>query len=163
MITLIVARDRNGAIGRGGDIPWRASEDLRMFKRETADSGLVMGRRTWESLPKKPLPGRLNCVVSRDRSAAETVVGDVASAVRACRDAGYLRVYGVGGEGIYREMLPIADRLLITEVDLEVEGADAWFPDFDETAWAEVHRATIRDDDPKCVVRELLRTCAPTG
>lgn len=160
MISLIVARDRNGAIGRAGGIPWRAPEDLRLFKRETADSALVMGRRTWESLPKKPLPGRLNCVVSRDRSVAETVVGDPGEAIRAARAAGHLRIYGIGGERIYREMLPLADRLLVTEVDLEVDGADAWFPAFDESDWTELHRATLRDAEPRCVVRELLRRCA---
>lgn len=157
MITLIVARDRNGAIGKDGDIPWRAPEDLKMFKRETEGGALIMGRRTWESLPVKPLPGRFNAVVSRDADAAEHVFADVTSAISACHDAGYHRVYGIGGGSIYKEMLPMADRLLITEVDLEVEGADAFFPEASEAEWAEARRAVIRAANPHCELRELLR------
>lgn len=157
MITLIVARDRNGAIGKDGDIPWRAREDLKMFKRETEGGALIMGRRTWESLPVKPLPGRFNAVVSRSANAAEHVFGDVRAAIDACHAAGHHRVYGIGGGAIYKEMLPLADRLLITEVDLDVEGADAFFPTIAEEDWAEVRRTAIRAADPRCELRELLR------
>ncbi|CAN0153304.1 unnamed protein product, partial [Chrysoparadoxa australica] len=73
MITLIAAHDRNRAIGKDGDIPWHLPEDLAMFKRETLGGALIMGRRTWESLPFKPLPKRLNIVVSRDKGLTEQV------------------------------------------------------------------------------------------
>lgn len=157
MITLIAARDRNGAIGKDGDIPWRAPEDLRMFKQETEGGALIMGRRTWESLPRKPLPGRLNCVVSRNPNAAETVAPDIRSGIDASIAAGRFRIYGIGGARIYQEMLPLADRLLVTEVELEVEGADAFFPAFAEDDWIETQRVEIRSSAPRCVLRELIR------
>ena len=157
MLTLIVARDRNGAIGRDGDMPWRLPEDLALFKRETDGGAIIMGRRTWESLPRRPLPNRLNIVVSRDPSVAELVAPDIAAAITLARAAGHMRLYGIGGARIYKEMLPIADRLLVTEVDLAVEGADTHFPDFSEAEWREVYRAMIREGDPTCVARELVR------
>ncbi|MEL7463984.1 MAG: dihydrofolate reductase [Pseudomonadota bacterium] len=157
MITLVVARDRNGAIGRDGDIPWHAPEDLKLFQRETSGGAVIMGRRTWESLPVKPLPRRLNIVVSRNAETAETVAPSVEAALEAARAAGYPRVYGIGGGSIYEEMLALADRLLITEVDLAVEGADAFFPEVDESAWVEIGRMTLRGADPHCAARELLR------
>lgn len=156
MITLIVARDRNGAIGKDGDIPWHLPGDLAMFQRETTGGALIMGRATWESLPVKPLKGRLNIVVSRDKSLAEHVVGSVAEAVALARDKGYFRIYGIGGAGIYKEMLPLADRLLLTEVDCAVEGADTWFPEVEEGDWREIARAEGQGD-PDYNVRELFR------
>ena len=157
MITLIVARDRNGAIGKDGDIPWRAPEDLKMFKRETEGGALIMGRKTWESLPVKPLPGRFNVVVSRNPNAAEHVYSNVTAAIAACHDAGHHRVYGIGGGSIYEEMLTLADRLLITEVDLEIEDADAFFPKIPAGEWVEARRVMIREAAPHCEFREMLR------
>ena len=156
MITLIVARDRNGAIGRDGDIPWHLPGDLAMFQRETTGGALIMGRATWESLPVKPLKGRLNIVVSRDRSLADHVVGSVAEALELARSEGYFRVYGIGGAGIYREMLPLAHRLLLTEVDCAVEGADTWFSEVDEADWREIS-SRRGEGELGYVVRELLR------
>ena len=157
MITLIVARARDGAIGRAGEIPWHAPEDLRMFQRETAGGALIMGRNTWDSLPVRPLPKRFNCVVTRDAGLTEHVFGGVDDAVEACYSAGYTRVYGIGGARIYGEMLPLADRLLITEVDLEIEGADTYFPDFDLSAWHHNRSLHVRADAPRCELREYLR------
>ncbi len=157
MLTLIVARDAAGAIGKDGDIPWRAPEDLKMFQRETKGGALVMGRRTWESLPVKPLKDRLNCVVSRDPSLAEHVFETPEAAIKSAYDAGYHRVYGIGGAGIYEALLPLADRLMVTEIALSVDGADAHFPEFDEADWREVTRRELRGTAPTCVVRELLR------
>jgi len=157
MLTLIVARDAAGAIGKDGDIPWHAPEDLKMFQRETKGGALVMGRRTWESLPVKPLKDRLNCVVSRDPSLSEHVFETPEAAIKSAYDAGYHRVYGIGGAGIYEALLPLADRLMVTEVALLVDGADAHFPEFDEADWREVTRRELRGAAPTCVVRELLR------
>ena len=157
MITLIVARARNHAIGKGNDIPWHAPEDLKMFQRETTGGAIIMGRNTWDSLPFKPLKNRMNIVVSRDTSLTDTVVSSVAEAVEVGKNAGYYRQYGIGGQSIYREMLPLADRLLVTEVKLEIEDADAYFPEFNEDEWIEVSRAEIRTSDPTCTLRELIR------
>ena len=157
MLTLIVARARNGAIGKGNDIPWHAPEDLKMFQRETTGGAIIMGRNTWDSLPFKPLKNRLNVVVSRDTSLTEHVVSSVQEAVELAYTAGYQRIYGIGGQSIYQEMLPLSDRLLVTEVDLEIEDADAFFPHFDEAEWQEIAGSEIRPTDPCCNLRELVR------
>ena len=112
MISLVVGRARNGAIGRDGDIPWFLPGDLKTFQRETLGGAIIMGRATWVSLPKKPLPRRFNIVVSSQPDAADVVVPSVADAVQLAYAEGYHRVYGIGGFGIYSEMLPLADRLL---------------------------------------------------
>ncbi|MFW2541389.1 dihydrofolate reductase [Primorskyibacter sp. 2E107] len=157
MLTLIAARARNGAIGRAGDIPWHAPEDLAMFKRETLGGALIMGRRTWESLPVKPLKSRLNVVVTSNPDLTEHTAPSVKAALEICRAEGYFRTYGIGGQSIYEALLPMADRLLVTEVDLFVDGADAFFPAFDEGEWREVASEMLREEGPGCRVRELVR------
>lgn len=158
MISLIVARDRNGAIGKDGDIPWRASEDLAFFQRETTGGAIIMGRNTWDSLPFKPLKNRMNIVVSSQGVDAEHVVGSVAEAVALAEAHGYRRIYGIGGAGIYKEMLGMAHRLLITEVDVEVAGADTWFPTLDDALWQVIGTRVLRESSPTCRVVERLVT-----
>ncbi|WP_146586157.1 dihydrofolate reductase [Puniceibacterium confluentis] len=157
MISLIVARARNGAIGRDGTIPWHVPEDLKFFQRETLGGALIMGRNTWESLPVKPLSKRLNIVVSSNPDASENVVPSVKAAVEMALERGYTRIYGIGGAGIYKEMLPLAHRLLITEVDLEVPDADTFFPNVDLTDWAAHIAIPLRSASPECQLREYLR------
>ena len=157
MISLVVARARGGAIGRDGDIPWFAPEDLAAFQRETMGGALIMGRRTWDSLPVKPLKGRLNIVVTSREVDAPHCVGSVTEAVELAYAQGYRRIYGIGGAGIYDEMLGIADRLLVTEVDLDVDGADAFFPAFDEDEWRRVGGLVLREEAPRCGLGEWLR------
>lgn len=157
MITLIAARARNGAIGKDNDIPWFAPEDLKAFQRETLGGAIIMGRNTWDSLPVKPLKNRLNLVVSSNPDAAETVLPSIEAAVAEAHAQGYRRVYGIGGEGIYRGMLGMADRLLITEVDLTVAEADAHFPEFDPDNWIKAGETVLRESDPACVMVEYLR------
>lgn len=99
MITLIVARDRNGAIGRDGDIPWDIRADMKSFQRETLGGAIIMGRKTWDSLPVRPLARRLNIVVSSQQVDAEHVATSVRDAVRIASDLGYNRIYGIGGAG----------------------------------------------------------------
>jgi dihydrofolate reductase len=159
MISLIVARAKNSAIGRDGDMPWDLPEDLAMFQRETRGGAVIMGRRTWESLPEayRPLKGRFNVVVTRsDLVGPDAVVGSVEEALAACKTAQYTRIYGIGGAGIYKAMLPLAQRLLITEVDLTIEDADTFFPAFDEGDWREIGRHELRAEGPACVLRELM-------
>lgn len=157
MITLIVARARNGAIGRAGDIPWDAPEDLKFFQRETLGGAIIMGRNTWTSLPVKPLPKRHNIVVSSDVTIAPNVVTSVEAAIEQAKSHGLLRIYGIGGAQIYKSLLPLAQRLLITEVDLEVSDADTFFPDFNLDEWHEHDALTVRSDNPKCRVKEFFR------
>lgn len=157
MLTLIVARAKNGAIGRDGDIPWHAPEDLKAFQRETLGGAVIMGRRTWESLPVRPLKNRFNCVVSRQDTEADVTVRSVEYALRASADAGYHRIYGIGGASIYKALMPLADRLMITEVDLDVPDADTFFPDFTADQWTDVARTPLRDAAPACLLREYKR------
>ena len=157
MITQIVGRDRNGAIGKNNDIPWYAPEDLAFFKRETLGSVVVMERNTWESLPFKPLKNRLNIVVSSQGGLGEVTVLSVDEAIQAAHEAGYHRIYSMGGAGIYKTMLPLADRLLITEVDVEVDNADTYFPAFSPEDWELTHSWPLREADPGCVLTEYFR------
>jgi dihydrofolate reductase len=141
LVSLVVAVAKNGAIGVDGGLPWRLPGDLAFFKRVTMGKPLVMGRKTWESLPRKPLPGRPNLVVTRQAGfAAEGA--EVFAAVDAALDhAATLgeEIAVIGGAEIYRQTLARADRLYLTEVDAEPE-ADTFFPTFDRGDWREVWR-----------------------
>lgn len=158
MITLIAACDRNGAIGKNNEIPWHAPEDLAFFKQETLGGAIIMGRNTWNSLPFKPLKNRLNLVISSRLDLDYPTYQTTQSAVEAAYDQGVRRIYGIGGARIYAELLHIADRLLITEVDVEVFEPDVFFPIWQRSDWSEVGRATLRDEGPNCVVSEFIRT-----
>lgn len=159
MITLIAARARNGAIGRRGDMPWRIPEDLAFFRRRTEGSAVIMGRRTWESLPAehRPLRNRFNIVVSARPDVAENVCADVATAVSLARVKGHMRLFGIGGGQVYAAMMPLADRLVITEIDLNIEDADTFFPQISDGNWRCVGEEMLRAEAPQCVVREYLR------
>lgn len=157
MLTLIAAHDRNGAIGKDNDIPWHAPEDLAFFQRETTGGAVIMGRKTWESLPFKPLKNRLNLVVSSDPAVAENVISTPQAAVDHAHSLGHRRVYGIGGAGIYHALLPKADRLLLTQVDLDVENADAFFPDFEKDQWHCLGSVDLRQETPRCTLFEYLR------
>lgn len=157
MITLIVARAKNGAIGKDNTIPWEAPEDLAFFQRETIGGAMIMGRRTWESLPYKPLKGRLNIVVSSREMDAEHVCTSVDQALSEAFAQGYRRVYGIGGNGIFKALLPKADRLLITEVDLHIDAADAYFPDIEPADWDLAGQNVLREAVPRCELHEYLR------
>lgn len=158
MLTLIVARGAGGAIGKDGQIPWHAPEDLAMFQRETTGGVVIMGRKTWDSLPVHPLPRRINIVVTSQLMQAEGATFlPMDAAMAHARTLPNARLYGIGGAGIYRALLPVADRLLITEMDIAVEGADTFFPDFDESDWRETLRLSLRDSAPRATLRELIR------
>ncbi len=151
-LSLIVARSRNGAIGVSGKLPWHLADDLAFFKQATLNKPIIMGRRTWESLPKRPLPKRDNIVLTRDW-AYQAEGGRTFSALRPAieagkalaRAAGEPEVFVVGGEALYKACLPLVDLLYITEVDTEVEG-DAFFPDFEEPAFDEVMSRKVKAD-----------------
>ena len=129
-----------------------------MFKRETLGGALIMGRKTWESLPVRPLKNRLNIVVTRgEAEGADHIARDLDEALTIAHDAGHTRVYGMGGASIYEGLLPRVDRLLITEVALDVPDADTFFPAIDESQWREVDTLRLRSADPACTLRDLLR------
>jgi dihydrofolate reductase len=146
-LTLIVAYARNRVIGRGGDIPWKIKGEQAHFKRVTDGHPIVMGRKTWESLPKKPLPGRRNLVVSRDavlRVHGAEVFASLNAALTAC--AGAAEIFVIGGAQIYALALPRADRVIATEIDLDVEG-DAFFPPLPPGEWRETERIAGPTDE----------------
>ncbi len=137
-ISLIAIVAHDGAIGVGGDQPFHIREDFRHFKELTLGKPIVMGRRTFEALPKGALPGRMNIVVTRSRewsAGGVTVAASIEVAVEAAREAGALEVMMIGGGEIYRQAMPMASRLYITEVDADVPDADTFFPPFDPTEW----------------------------
>lgn len=141
-LSLIVARARNGVIGREGDLPWRLGSDLKWFKRTTLGKPVVMGRKTWDSLPKKPLPKRANFIATRDLTLTAPdarVFADLTALIAAAQAqaaaSGEDEVCVIGGEALYRALLPAADRIYLTEVDAAPEG-DAIFPAFDGSDWS---------------------------
>ncbi|PYE90117.1 dihydrofolate reductase [Phyllobacterium leguminum] len=139
-ISIIVAVAQNGVIGRDNGLPWRLSTDMKRFKAITMGKPVIMGRKTWESIGK-PLPGRANIVVTRDADFAVDGI-DVACSVedalviarRRADEAGANEICVIGGGEIYRQTLPLADRLHVTEVKGEVEG-DTHFPPIDPALW----------------------------
>ncbi|HXS08138.1 MAG TPA: dihydrofolate reductase [Rhizomicrobium sp.] len=136
MITLVLAMARNGVIGKDGAIPWRIADDLKRFKQLTLRKPVIMGRKTWDSLPRKPLPGRDNIVVTRQPGwSAEGAIA-ARSLDEALSQVGDASVIG-GGE-VYREALARADRIELTEVHRDFEG-DALFT-FDRAVWREIAR-----------------------
>ncbi len=155
IIALVVARAENGAIGRGGDLPWRLSSDLRYFRKVTMGKPVIMGRRTFKSLPRV-LDGRLNIVLTRDRGfvADDAVMAhsleeglEVARASAARTGAKEIMV--IGGEDVFRAVLPQASRIYLTEVHASPH-ADIWFPPFDRGEWREIsrerHEAGTKDE-----------------
>jgi dihydrofolate reductase len=140
MISFVVAVSRNGVIGREGGLPWHISSDLKRFKEITMGKPVIMGRKTWDSLPRKPLPGRRNIVITRQEGFTAEGAEVAASPQEALRLAGDVpEVAVIGGGEVYRLFWPMVDRLYLTEVDLELEG-DTHFPALDPAEWREVAR-----------------------
>ncbi len=165
-IAIVVARGSNGVIGREGDLPWRLRSDLQRFKAVTMGKPCVMGRKTWESLPLKPLPGRLNVVLTRDLSfeaKGAVVCASLDEGLSIAREQaaedGVDEVCVIGGAALFEAVLPRARRLYLTEVDAAPDG-DVRFPAFDETAFVEVTSeqfAAGEKDDHAFVFRVLDR------
>ncbi|MEW5788901.1 MAG: dihydrofolate reductase [Pseudomonadota bacterium] len=139
MRNLIVAMARNRVIGVNNSLPWRLSEDLKHFKALTMGHHIIMGRKTYESIGK-PLPGRTTVIVTRDpayRVAGCLTVHSVPAAIDAC--GADPEIFFVGGAELYTQVLPLADRLYITEIQADYPG-DAHFPDFSGGPWRETAR-----------------------
>lgn len=134
-ITIIAAVGRDLAIGRGGDLAYHISADLRRFKALTMGHPVVMGRKTFESFPNGALPGRRNIVITRNTSYAAPGIETAPSLEAALDLAGDTDVFVIGGGEIYRQAMPLATRLELTLVDAEMPDADTWFPPYDGN-WA---------------------------
>jgi dihydrofolate reductase len=138
MISIIVAISEDNGIGKDNDLLWRIPEDMKRFKSLTMGHCLIMGKRTWESLPKRPLPGRRNIVLTDipneciDCSITAYSVEDAISKSSGCEE-----VFIIGGGSVYRQFMPIADRLYITRIHKKAP-ADTWFPEISEKIWTAV-------------------------
>lgn len=154
LVSLVAAVAANGVIGRGNGLAWRLPEDLKHLRAVTLGHPLLMGRRTWDSLPERfrPLPGRRNLVLTRQigwQAAGAEPVGSVADALQRC--AGAQRLFVLGGAEVYAQALPMADELVLTEIEQAFDG-DSHFPAwprdrFDEVARERHHAAPPNDFD----------------
>lgn len=167
-LAAVVAVARNGVIGRDGDLPWRIPSDLKRFKAVTLGKPVIMGRRTWDSLPRRPLPGRPNYVISRTLDEAEDalVFNDPDQALAHARDAaralGVEEVCLIGGAQLYADLLALTERIYFTQVDLEPQG-DAVFPHLDLAQWDETSAEAFSaqpGDDAGFTLRILDRLTA---
>ena len=143
-LVLIAGVARQGAIGRDNQLLWRLPEDLARFKALTLGHPVIMGRKTWDSLPARfrPLPGRRNLVISRNtelRPEGAELFSSLQQAITAC--AGADQLFVIGGAQIYAEALPLADRLELTEIDADFE-ADCFFPAWNRQDFIETQRET---------------------
>jgi dihydrofolate reductase len=145
-ISIIVAVARNWAIGANNQLLWHIPEDFKWFKKHTQGHPVIMGRRTWESLPLKPLPGRKNIVITDvpdDCFPGTFCVDSIESAIRMMDE--HQENFIIGGGMIYRQFLPLADKVYLTVVDRDFE-ADTWFPEIREDEWKEVFRESHQGD-----------------
>lgn len=146
-ISMIVARSRNHVIGRDNQMPWKISADLQFFKRVTMGHPVIMGRKTWESIGR-PLPGRRNIVVSRNKDLQLTGAEVVHSLDEALNSLGeFSRVFVIGGEQLFKQAFDKADQLYITEIDLDIEGGDTFFQVPNPSNWKEVERTPGSEGD----------------
>jgi dihydrofolate reductase len=158
-IAFVVAVSRNGVIGRDGGLPWRISADLKRFKQITMGKPVIMGRKTWESLPKKPLPGRTNIVITRQadyEAAGAQVAPDIVTALKAAEAERPEEIAVIGGGEIFAAFMPLANRIYLTEVDLSVDG-DTFFPKLETELWREVAQER-HEKGPNDTASFILRT-----
>ena len=153
-LALIAAVARNGTIGHGNALLWHLPEDMKHFRTTTAGAPVVMGRKTWDSLPERfrPLPGRHNIVVTRQtdwQAAGATVADSLPAALAAAAQTAPAaeRVWIIGGATLYAEALPVADELVLTELDRDYDG-DTRFPAWSRDDFAETRRETVRAAAP---------------
>jgi len=136
-IIIIAAMAENRVIGKNNALPWSLKADMAHFKELTVGWPCIMGRKTWESLPKRPLPGRPNIIISRSLSAdaapQAAVFSSLQEAVQHCAD--YQKIFICGGASLYREALPLAHKIELTVIHQQYEG-DVFFPEIDPALWA---------------------------
>ncbi len=147
-ISLIVAVASNGAIGKDNDLLWYIPDDFKWFKKHTKGSTVVMGRKTWESLPVRPLPGRINIVISddpNDKFEGAVMVGSIKEAIEKMSEG--RENFIIGGGSIYGQFLPLAHKFYLTRVHRDFE-ADVFFPDFNISDWKEIYREEHPEKEP---------------
>jgi dihydrofolate reductase len=141
-IAMVIARADNGVIGRHGKLPWWLAEDMRHFKAVTMGKPCIMGRKTWDSLPAKPLSGRANIVVTRDAdflASGAQIAPNVDEALKLAMALDSEEIAVIGGAEIYRAAVPVEDRIYLTEVHADFEG-DTHLAPFERREWRESGR-----------------------
>lgn len=159
LLSIVVAVSRNGVIGAKGGLPWHLSSDLKLFKAITWGKPIIMGRKTWESLARRPLPGRTNIVISRNVdyvAAGAMVAKDAQEALEIAGKEQPEEIAVIGGGEIYRMFLPLAARVYRTDVDLDVAG-DTYFPALPAIDWQETS-AQVHTQGPNDSAAFTLRT-----
>ena len=147
MISIIVAVSEDGGIGKDNELLWHISEDLKRFKRLTTGHTLIMGKKTWDSLPRKPLPGRKNIVLtdvfgeSFDSSLTAYSIEDALSKCEKDEE-----IFVIGGGSVYKQFMALADRLYITHVHKKAE-ADIYFPEIDPKIWKVIEKEEFNDTE----------------
>ena len=157
-VVFVVAVSKNGVIGRGGGLPWYISSELKRFKAITMGKPVIMGRKTWDSLPRRPLPGRHNIVITRQNgfiAEGATVAGSAEEALAAARREPSDEIAVIGGAEIFTMFLAVVERIYLTEVNLDAEG-ETRFPALDWTEWRETSRE-VHDPGPRDSASFTLR------
>jgi dihydrofolate reductase len=144
-ITLIAAMGRNRAIGLDGRMPWHLPAELQHFKQATMGKTIVMGRKTWQAIGR-PLPGRQNIVISRNAGFVADGADVTVSLTAAVEISKADEIMVIGGGQLYTLALPLAQRLILTLIDIEPE-ADTWFPDWDKKQWLQTSEQQFQVDD----------------
>lgn len=155
-ISIIAAMAKNRVIGIDNRLPWKLPADMKWFRLHTLGKPIVMGRKTFESFGSKPLPDRLNIVLTRDlnyQTEGATVVHGIDEAIIAAGDVDEVMI--IGGASFYQQMLPTTDRMYLTLVDMEPEG-DAWFPSYDEEEWQQIERNDYPPDEKNTCAYSLI-------
>ncbi|SEJ46391.1 dihydrofolate reductase [Cyclobacterium xiamenense] len=149
IVSIIVAKATNNAIGINGELPWRLPSDLNHFKRTTSGHHVIMGRKTFVSLGK-PLPGRTHIVVTRNPDfkvpAGHFVANNLEEALSRAKSEGIDRVFILGGAEIYKDALPLADEMIITEIEAN-PAADTFFPTYDPDKWEVMEKTRVEKSD----------------
>ncbi len=145
MVGLIVARSNNNVIGKNGCIPWRIKGEQKQFKELTTGNVVVMGRKSYEEIGH-PLPNRKTIVVSRSKKFEGEDLATASSVKEAIEMAGNQDVYIAGGYGLYKEAIPLVEKMYITEVHMDVEDGDVFFPEFDENDFTVTEGETLGDE-----------------
>ena len=155
-LSIIVAIASDGAIGRANDLLWHLPADLKRFKELTTGHTILMGRKTFESLPRGPLPNRRNIIISRSLPAqpGAEVYPTIQQAMEACASDG--EVFIIGGGEIYRQLLPNTERIYLTRVQASFPDAEVFFPELDPTEWVEEAREVYPRDERNEYDTELL-------
>ena len=147
MIGLIVARSKNNVIGKNGEIPWKIKGEQKQFRELTTGNVVIMGRKSYEEIGR-PLPNRRNIIVSGTKKFEGENLVTVSSLQEAIAVAGDADIYAAGGYGLFKEALPLADKMYITEVDMIVENGDVFFPEFNMNEF-DVSIGEVGGDDIK--------------